>query len=258
MNKIISLMLLFIFISNSFVVTFNPTSASGVVENSWNTKTSMKYPRYLLGVVAIDDKIYAIGGYTKNEPVGTNERYDPKTDKWVTLASMPTPRGEFAIATHENKIYCIGNGPTEVYDTVTNSWSTKAAMPLTYGARIHAYVVKEQIFVKDAASLYFYAYDPATDVLSDKINLHISTGFVTASYVVDEKIFFAVERRYSSTESAPDGTYEQIVLIYDPTVNSWSEEISRPHIYGYLATGVTTGLYAPQNVYNFNTDGGKC
>jgi hypothetical protein len=101
-----------------------------------------------LGVVAVDGKIYAIGGSYQTEVpsydqfplyltkyVSTNEMYDPVSDTWVTLESMPTPRAYFAIAAYDNKIYCIGGITVcasniftfdycllnEVYDTVTNN-----------------------------------------------------------------------------------------------------------------------------------------
>jgi GH43 family beta-xylosidase len=108
MNKLFSLMLIFFFISGSFVGVFGSASASRLVENIWVPKTPMSQTRFSLGVVAVDDKIYAIGGFTQSGYLGTNEQYDPATDTWTTLASMPTPRNEFAIAACQGKIYCIG------------------------------------------------------------------------------------------------------------------------------------------------------
>ena len=63
----------------------------------------MKQARYGLGVIAVDNKIYAIGGSTADSYpqfdadvlVGTTERYDPVSDTWVALKSMPTPKGLF-------------------------------------------------------------------------------------------------------------------------------------------------------------------
>jgi N-acetylneuraminic acid mutarotase len=86
-----SYLLIFFFISGLFITAFNPVSAAGLVENSWATKAPMQQARNSLGVVAVDNKIYAIGGYTADSKiVGINEQYDPKTDTWITMASMPT------------------------------------------------------------------------------------------------------------------------------------------------------------------------
>lgn len=52
-------MLLFFFISGTFVATFNPVSASELAENSWNTKMPMSQARQGLGAVTVDGKIYA-------------------------------------------------------------------------------------------------------------------------------------------------------------------------------------------------------
>jgi N-acetylneuraminic acid mutarotase len=136
MHKFVPFTLIIFLILGSLAI-FSAVSASEIVEDSWNTKTPMSQTRANLGVVAVDGKIYAIGGsisahiHSENI-VGTNEWYDPKTDTWTTLASMPTPRANFAIAADQGKIYCIGGETnwnsscyvTEVYDIATDSWST--------------------------------------------------------------------------------------------------------------------------------------
>ena len=153
---------------------FNSALAPDLIEDSWSTKTPMTYPRERLGVVAVDGKIYAIGGERTDlqvSYVGINERYDPETDKWVTLTSMPTPRTDFAIVAYQGKIYCIGGGTTdpaltghlvwirlnvnEVYDITTDSWSTKTPLPVS-DAHIQAYVANEKIIVVTDVALYMY------------------------------------------------------------------------------------------------------
>jgi hypothetical protein len=48
---------------------FNSVSASSLVENSWTPKAPMQQARNSLGVIAVDGKIYAIGGYTVNDKI---------------------------------------------------------------------------------------------------------------------------------------------------------------------------------------------
>jgi hypothetical protein len=106
MNKVIIFMLSFIFISVFFIVMFDSVSASTLVEDSWNPKAPMQYPRYGLSVVTVEDKIYAIGGTTTGKKgVTTNERYNPVMDTWTTMAPMPTPRHEFAAVAYQNNPY---------------------------------------------------------------------------------------------------------------------------------------------------------
>lgn len=69
----------------------------------------MTQARANLGVIAMDGKIYAIGGQTDDDYVGTNERYDPKTDTWTTLEPMPTPRTNFATVEYQGKIWQCPN-----------------------------------------------------------------------------------------------------------------------------------------------------
>jgi N-acetylneuraminic acid mutarotase len=155
----LSILLLFIISSGSVVTIFSSVSAPELVEDSWNPKTPMSQARAGLGVVAVDGKIYAIGGITDDVEgcVGVNECYDPVTDSWVTLASMPTSRFGFAIVEYQGIIYCIGGvtgksgmynnlGINEVYDIATDSWSTKASMPRS-GMYLHASIIDGKFLV---------------------------------------------------------------------------------------------------------------
>jgi N-acetylneuraminic acid mutarotase len=106
----------------------------------WMTKAPMPTPRWGNVVVAVDGKVYVIGGYidldTTSIPTGIVEEYDPETDTWVQKRPMPTPRGNMGAVVIGKKIYVIGghdkSGPTgvnEVYDVLTDIWEYKAPMP---------------------------------------------------------------------------------------------------------------------------------
>jgi N-acetylneuraminic acid mutarotase len=284
MNKLIAVILLLFFISGSFVTALNSVSASELVEDSWNIKESMREPRSGLGVVAVDGKIYAIGG----DNFGTSERYDPKTDTWTTLAPMPTPQSNFAIATYQGKIYCISStlydpdpqpfgvgeagtkplpvsssayiiGVNEVYDTVTNSWGTKTPPPISSN-NIKAHVVGEKIFIlgitemgSTMSKLALVMYDPVTDVWTKKPS--IPTDIATSMYdfvlaVVDDKLF-VIGSFYGKTSNGFT-TLASKVIVYDTKFDVWKEVNSAPMGMVYdAATGVTTGFFAPQKIYFF-------
>jgi len=258
MNKIIPIAVIFFFISGPFAATVSPVSASKLVEDSWNTKTPMSQARVNFGVVAVNGKIYVIGGNTENGLQGINEQYNPKTDTWVTLEPMPTPRGSFAIATFQDKIYCIGGetfneqekatcGLNEVYDTVTDSWSVKA--PLSFdGLHLQACVVNGKIFVitkrySDVPGLFMY--DPIADLWTNKTSAPVPLVF---SCSVGNKIISVGNFPIEHIE--PELSYEQKVLFYNPETDVWSEgkTLSTP-IQGNVAVGVTSGVYAPQKIY---------
>ncbi|MCL1977753.1 MAG: hypothetical protein FWG55_06625 [Candidatus Bathyarchaeota archaeon] len=270
MKKRFLFILLFFLICGLFVAVFYPLLTSGSVENSWHTKASMNQARAGLGVAVVDGKIYALGGYTTYDSVpadcvGTNERYDPKTDTWITLKPMPTPRMSFVIAAYEGKIYCMGgynrnDGNTvatsfkvnEVYDTVTDSWSTKADIPFFGSAQTH--VVDGKIFVTHGYGDALFMYDPVTDVWTQKTSIPYS-GQGRVSAVVDSKIVFSFG--YYPNNMAP-GKPIEIVMIYDTKTDTYSEGSIPPKGYtsGVSTAIATTGVYAPQRIYMLGTKNG--
>jgi N-acetylneuraminic acid mutarotase len=267
MNKLVPFMLLFFFISGSFVSSFSSVSASELIEDSWNTKTPMSQARFGLGVVAVGGKIYAIGGAVDagRSFVGTNECYDPVSDTWTTLKSMPTPRARFAIAAYQGKIYCIGGetgagkpstfGVNEVYNPTTNSWSTKASVPFN-GECLLVNIEDGKFFVITEQNLFMY--NVATDSWTEKTRIpdeqdssRLGAG---TSAAVGNKIIFFYSYIIDSSLS-----FRNKVMIYDTKSDAWSKGADPPHIgtnpppytrsfYGG-AVGVTTGQFAPQKVY---------
>ena len=268
MNKNVSVMLIFFFISGLFTVVFNSASASGLVADSWNTKTSMSEPRWDMGVVRVDSKIYVIGGRSAtpgfySDNVGTNEVYDPKTDKWTTLAPMPTPRESFTIFEYQNKIYCIGGvvrvpdyggfqmvgvDVAEVYDIASDKWSTVSTL---FNVGGDTYVVDEQIFVLSFNQLYKY------DVVADSWFVQtLPNGlfpFVCGVVVLGEKMFFICEQSNIGREQG-DKLVALAVYVYDSKTGKWSEGTTGfAGSYGSVV-GVTSGSYAPQKIYVFGRD----
>ncbi|MCL5949102.1 MAG: hypothetical protein M1490_01325, partial [Candidatus Bathyarchaeota archaeon] len=199
-NAILLFSLIILLTATAPVFAQNPA-----VADSWTTKAPMHQARSGLGVIAVDGKIYAIGGTASTGITGTNEMYYPDKDVWVNKASMPTPREYFAIVEYQNKIYCIGGqtgtevidersgftGPvtsnaTEVYDTATDSWVTRASMP--YAAmQITAQEVNGKIYV---IARNIYVYDPISDSWTTTARLPSSpyAGSSPVSVVVDNKI----------------------------------------------------------------------
>ena len=233
-------------------------------KESWTTKAAMSEPRWDMGVVNVNGKIYVIGGrpatpgfYSDN--VGTNEVYDPKTDKWTTLASMPTPRESFTIFEYQNKIYCIGGvvrvadyggfemvgvDVTEVYDIASDKWST---MSTSFNVGGGTYVVNGQIFVLSYNQLYKY------DVVADSwTNQRLPDGlfpFIFGAVVLDEKIFFIYLK--SNVVYEYGNEFALSVYIYDAKTDKWSEGTTGfMGAYG-LVVGTTVGIYAPQKIYVF-------
>ena len=262
MNKIVPVVLLFFFASVSFVATVSFVSAPELISDSWNTKTPMTHARSGLGVVAVDDKIYAIGGVGVNGyAIGANERYDPETDTWITLKHMPTPRAYFGIATYQGKIYCIGGSNkdggcrvNEVYDTVTDQWSTKVSLPFNADILL-AIVVDGKIFVITGQEVFMYSI--AKDLWTEKTRIpyepdSMSPGAGTLAVVNNKLIIFCTEF------TNPLYTFKNTVMLYNTETDTWSQGANPPYTginppypypFFWAATGVTTGYFAPQRVY---------
>ncbi|MCL2135780.1 MAG: hypothetical protein FWH37_09615 [Candidatus Bathyarchaeota archaeon] len=269
MHKVFAVMLISLFVLSSFIGVFSSVLASETFEDSWHTKTPMNQARTNLGVVAVDGKIYAIGGSTVDDfavdstlgrYVGTNEQYDPKTDKWTTLASMPTPRAGFAITAYGDKIYCMGgdtydsdapvgekyrhSNVVEVYDVATDSWSTKSFSSFVAGGQAH--VINEKIFVIVGNALHMY--DPVTDVWTRKTDAPLYL-FQLASVVVDGKIILTGN---IIIEMKPTKLALKTIM-YDPQTDVWSEGKTETELLSdTCVAGVTTRDYAPQSVYFFS------
>jgi N-acetylneuraminic acid mutarotase len=225
----------------------------------------MHQARAGLGVAVVNGKIYAIGGSTatgsypySGGAVGTNEEYDPSSNKWTYKKPMPTPRGGFGIAVYQNKIYCISSDANEVYDPATDTWENRTSMP-TPRFNLDANVVDGKIYLIGGydpslpyggdAAVTNEVYDPETDTWTTKAFM-LAAKSDYASAAVGDKIYIIG----GGSLSDPLATLTQI---YDTKADSWS--YGAPFPYEYLSfrflegekAGVTTGVDAPERIYIF-------
>jgi N-acetylneuraminic acid mutarotase len=166
----------------------------------WSALPDMPTARGALAAVAVDKKIYVVGGANipqgaqlpdgltpggTVELLGTTEVFDTETSKWSSLAPMPTPRNHHSIAYVDGKIYAIGGRVgscysggwstnvwmNEAYDIATNTWATRAPMPTarsgtgiaTVDGRIH--VLGGEGWIDDFGGVFraHEVYDPKTN-----------------------------------------------------------------------------------------------
>jgi hypothetical protein len=231
----------------------------------------MQQARSVLGVAAVNGRIYAIGGSTASgwapsiPPsaaygdinldafVGTNEEYDPISNTWTYKTPMPTPRIAFATTVYQNKIYCIGGrnragdldgGYTainEVYDPLTDTWETKSSMPAQAGWLI-ANTVGNRIYVIDPEGTN-YLYDPVADSWSTKTSVPAVAFNGYASAVIDGKI-------HVIGGLSPD-QHGNLHFVYDTETDKWASALPPPSSQGGAAAGATIGALAPIRVYVF-------
>ncbi len=167
--------------------------------DNWKSLAPMPTRRGSAIAQTVNGKIYVIGGSTMhpgskepavwpNRParsVGTNEMYDPATNKWTERQSMPTARNHAFSGMVNGKIYVIGGrigSPwiivssntdiVEEYDPATDQWG-KIMTPMptprsgggcaTYNGKIYVAGGELQTRAMLAAFRALEAYDPATN-----------------------------------------------------------------------------------------------
>jgi N-acetylneuraminic acid mutarotase len=123
--------------------------------DSWKQLARLTAKRTAGAAAEVGGKIYFIGGSSDltgpdgkvanaGLVVGSNESFDPATNKWETHKAMPTPRNHPAIGVVAGKIYVIGGRITanniggftaanvdvvEEYSPATDSWRAMNRMP---------------------------------------------------------------------------------------------------------------------------------
>lgn len=203
----------------------------------WAAKAPMHTPRTEFGVATVNDKLYAIGGYS-GSTLHTVEEYDPATNTWTTKADMPTARALLVVTAVNNKIYAIGGmnytnpnyvtyiNSTEEYDPATNTWIRKADIPIppafnsvlgnlfiggaAANGKIYVVVFNTQILGTTAT----YEYDPVSDTWTTKSP--VPAGGVGTPYAVaalNNKIYVLASSNLTE---------------YDPLSDMWIIKTSLP------------------------------
>lgn len=241
-------------------------------ENTISIKTPMPTARHGLGVIAVGDKIYAIGGQLSSGYSNKVEEYDPKTDTWTTKANMPTASSYFGIAKINDQIYILGgyNGSyqnkVQVYNPVTNIWTT---MPTSHNMPVAmrsfaATAYNGKIYVTGGYTGSYrntvYEYNPVTGAWNQKQSLLNNRGeHVSVEY--GGKI-------YIDGGCTTSGNWLNVEEVYDPSTNTvqqighskfWSingAAVSNDERYTLIG-GKETGIAVYDNtIFNYNISNG--
>jgi len=125
-----------------------PPAAVGT-NNRWANLTSMPTSRAGLALVAVDRRLFAIGGARgNNQATRSVEVFDTGESSWAEGASKPTAATNIAGAELNDKIYvpggCASNGDAlsvlEVFNPITDTWATGRPLPAArcgYGLAVY-------------------------------------------------------------------------------------------------------------------------
>jgi N-acetylneuraminic acid mutarotase len=158
----------------------------------WTKKKDMPTPRSDHSAVALNGKIYVMGGSESAAfvPVNTVVIYDPSSDMWTTGTPMPDGRSGHVSAVVNGKIYVTGGHGNSTgtgstvweYDPVQNIWSRKALMPQVAsqhaGAEAGGFIA---VFPDSSQSAY--AYEVSGNTWYNVTNIPASAHGRTASSV---------------------------------------------------------------------------
>lgn len=195
---------------------------------SWSSSVPLPTPRDRVGVVAVNDRIYVMGGADASEgSLPTLEIFDPATGSWTIGTPMPSERNEFAVGVVDGKIYAIGGlccpsgdfSANQMYDPATDQWTAKAPMPgdgrhgVTGGAIDgKIYVVGGQTGSNSFTNLDIY--DPKTDTWS--------SGAPMPTPRTDVGVAVVVGNLYAIGGNDPAGGGNlRTVEMYDPVSDVW-------------------------------------
>ncbi|MBI5209460.1 MAG: hypothetical protein HY927_05735 [Elusimicrobia bacterium] len=224
--------------------------------DSWTPKSILSPARYSATAVALDGKVYVMGGNVAGD-VATVEAYDSAMNSWSTLASLPGGRYAGEAAVIDGKIYYAGGWTTVsglpqsdlfVYDPATNVWNTLAGLPSRppNGSNRSACGVGGAINGKfyvttgcDGFGGYrkiFDVYDPATNVwttLASSNEEHQSP----AGGVIDGKLYVAGGQNNA-------GAITSVVEVYDPAGGWTTKAPMLTPRYGMTSAVIGGQLYA--------------
>ena len=166
---------------------------------------------------------------------------------------------EVTIAPGHSLVYAIGGHadeatgfPIEAYDLATNKWTRKQSSSYFYatngagkiGTLVYfsgGYTISSEIFT----SARLFAYNPITDVLTQKASmpLHTAEG---VSGAINGKLY--VLPGLCGGEGYPDPTYcafEAIPTLYryDPGTDTWTTRKPCPHFHRSAGGGVINGKF---------------
>jgi N-acetylneuraminic acid mutarotase len=129
--------------------------------NSWSRLAPHLQPREHTAAVALDGKIYLLGGrWRPPGELNTIEIYDPETDSWELGPPMNEARSGFGAAVFEGQIVALGGeiiisgletlNSVEVFDPAAQIWLPAGPMPFALHG-VPAAVYNDALYVLGGA-----------------------------------------------------------------------------------------------------------
>jgi N-acetylneuraminic acid mutarotase len=236
-------------------LVFATAALAQMPTSPWKKAAPFPEPDEELYGVAVNGKLYVIGGLGEGKARGATYEYDPATDKWTKKKSMPRPAHHAALAAANGKIYVMGGfvapEKTQIpvggawepiddaweYDPAADSWKSLAPLPGKHGAAV-AVEVDGKIYViggattvegsKDPFFTFFGparvlttndVYDPATNTWESRRPMAVPRNHAFAG-AVNGKIYVIGGR--TGHGFILSATNTDVVEEYSPASDVWS------------------------------------
>jgi N-acetylneuraminic acid mutarotase len=232
------------------------TSALAQMPTSpWKKGAPFPEPDEELYGIALNDKLYVIGGWNGGKAGGVNYEYNASTDRWTKKTPMPRPAHHAALATANGKIYVMGGfvAPTDTaipvggawepidnaweYDPAADSWKSLPPLPGKRGSAVAAevggkiYVIGGATIFEGSKDPYFTffgpslvlatndMYDPATNKWESRKAMSVPRNHAFVG-VVNDKIYVIGGR--TGHGFILSATNTDVVEEYNPVNDTWS------------------------------------
>src|SRR5512133_1735415 len=104
----------------------------------WRTLAPLPQGRAAGGLVALDGRLYLVGGVVEGGLAADTQVYDPAADAWSPAPGLPTPREHLGAAASAGRVYVVGGrvggaannlGTADAFDPGSGRWTSLAALP---------------------------------------------------------------------------------------------------------------------------------
>jgi N-acetylneuraminic acid mutarotase len=214
-------------------LVFMTTVLAQMPSSPWKKAAPFPEPDEELYGVALNGKLYVIGGWKEGKAGGVTYEYDPATDKWTKKQSMPRPAHHAALAAANGKIYVMGGfvAPTDTllplgaawqpidnaweYDPQADSWKSLPPVPTRRGSAVAVEVGGKIYTIGGATTMADQVLDDSVGRLFDSKDQYFTA--------------FGPSRVLSVNE------------VYDPATNKWETRepmsVPRNHAFGAAVNG---------------------
>jgi len=203
------------------------TRPGKVPEAHWSATASMAVPRADFAAVAVDGRLWVLGGSTcgGGTRLNTTEVYDPASDSWRAGPALQAARSAFSAATVGQTIYLFGGATpdqastttVQALDTTTGQWRDLAPLPTSLAnpalAQLGGTIYLIGGEANGAAVGTVYAYTPATN------NWRTLAALPTARSAL---AVAPLEGKLYALGGLVNGTASAAVDVYDPVANQWT------------------------------------